>query len=152
MESNLTWSSGQDSTTNSQTTRSKTNPPWEHVSKERYVNGRKALICLHCKKIAKCGVFIEWNNIFLEWNEILVHVNRFLLMSNFEWKILYKSLWIPRKQPKKHMNIEILMVLMCHNLKGMWQKVKKRFKKCKVLWQLVVEKENNQQLIRILYQ
>ena len=37
------------------------------------------------------------------------------------------------------MNIEILMVLMCHNLKGMWQKVKKRFKKCKVLWQLIVE-------------
>ena len=33
------------------------------------------------------------------------------------------------------------MVLMCHNSKGIWQKVKKRFKKCKILWQLVVEKE-----------
>ncbi|KAL6318407.1 hypothetical protein AAG906_041170 [Vitis piasezkii] len=53
MESNLTPSSGQDSTTNSQTTRSKTDPAWEHVSKERYANGRKTLICLYCKKIAK---------------------------------------------------------------------------------------------------
>ena len=32
MESNLTPSSGQDSTTNSQSTRSKTDPTWEHVS------------------------------------------------------------------------------------------------------------------------
>ena len=53
MESNLTPSSGQDSTTNSQSTRSKTDPAWEHVSEERYANGRKALICLYCKKIAK---------------------------------------------------------------------------------------------------
>ena len=55
MESNLTPSSGQDSTTNSQSTRSKIDPTWEHVSKERYANGRKSLICLHCKKIAKGG-------------------------------------------------------------------------------------------------
>ncbi|RVW45968.1 hypothetical protein CK203_068587 [Vitis vinifera] len=54
MESNLTSSSGQDSITNSQSTRSKTNPAWEHVSEERYANGRKALICLYCKKITKC--------------------------------------------------------------------------------------------------
>ena len=53
MESNLTSSSVQDSTTNSQSTRSKTDPTWEHVSKERYANGRKVLICLYCKKIAK---------------------------------------------------------------------------------------------------
>ncbi|KAL6319822.1 hypothetical protein AAG906_036886 [Vitis piasezkii] len=55
MESNLTPSSGQDSTTNSQSTRSKTDPAWEHVSEERYANGRKALICLYCKKITKGG-------------------------------------------------------------------------------------------------
>ena len=55
MESNLTPSSGQDSTTTSQTTRSKTDPTWEHVSEERYTNERKVLICLYCKKIAKCG-------------------------------------------------------------------------------------------------
>nr|CAN82935.1 hypothetical protein VITISV_039412 [Vitis vinifera] len=55
MESNLTPSSSQDSTTNSQSTRSKIDPTWEHVSKERYANGRKSLICLHCKKIAKGG-------------------------------------------------------------------------------------------------
>ena len=53
MESNLTPSFGQDSTTNSQSTRSKTDPAWEYVSKERYANGRKVLICLYCKKIAK---------------------------------------------------------------------------------------------------
>ena len=55
MESNLTSSFGQDSTTNSQTTRNKINPAWEHVSKERYANGRKVLICLYCKKITKGG-------------------------------------------------------------------------------------------------
>eukprot|EP00261_Vitis_vinifera_P037401 XP_019078644.1 PREDICTED: uncharacterized protein LOC100260439 [Vitis vinifera] len=55
MESNLTPSSGQDSTTNSQSIRSKTNPAWEHVSEERYANGRKTLICLYCKKITKGG-------------------------------------------------------------------------------------------------
>ena len=55
MESNLTPSFGQDSTTNSQSTRSKINPAWEHVSEERYANGRKALICLYCKKITKGG-------------------------------------------------------------------------------------------------
>ena len=55
MESNLTPSSGQDSTTTSQTTRSKTDPTWEHVFEERYTNERKVLICLYCKKIAKGG-------------------------------------------------------------------------------------------------
>ena len=55
MESNFTPSSGQDSTTTSQTTRSKTDPTWEHVSEERYTNERKVLICLYCKKIAKGG-------------------------------------------------------------------------------------------------
>ena len=55
MKSNLTPSSGQDSTTNSQTTKSKIDPAWEHVSEERYANGRKTLIWLYCKKIAKGG-------------------------------------------------------------------------------------------------
>ena len=55
MASNLTPSSGQDSTTHSQSSRSKTNPTWEHVSEERYGNGRRALICLYCKKITKGG-------------------------------------------------------------------------------------------------
>ena len=53
MESNLTPSFGQDLTTNSQSTRSKTDPTWEQVYEERYENGRKALICLYCKKITK---------------------------------------------------------------------------------------------------
>ena len=54
MESNFTPPfSGQDSTANSQSSRSKTDPAWEHVSKEIYANGRKALTCLHCKKVAK---------------------------------------------------------------------------------------------------
>ena len=55
MESNLTPSSDQDSTINSQSIRSKIDPAWEHVSEERYANGRKSLICLYCKKIAKGG-------------------------------------------------------------------------------------------------
>ena len=55
MESNLTPFSSQDSTTNSQSTRSETNSAWEHVSEERYANGRKTLICLYCKMIAKGG-------------------------------------------------------------------------------------------------
>ena len=46
MESNLTPSSGQDSTANSQTTKDKTNLAWKHVSKERNPNGRKVLVCL----------------------------------------------------------------------------------------------------------
>ena len=41
------------------------------------------------------------------------------------------------------MNVEILMVLMCHNLKGICQNVKKRFTKCKILWQLVVGKKKS---------
>ena len=53
MESNLI-PFGQDSTTNSQSTKSKIDLAWEHVSEERYTN-RKALICLYCKKIAKGG-------------------------------------------------------------------------------------------------
>ena len=57
MESNLTPFSSQDSTTNSQSTRSETNPAWEHVSEERYANGRKVITCFYCKK--KIGVFIE---------------------------------------------------------------------------------------------
>ncbi|XP_059596907.1 uncharacterized protein LOC100242519 [Vitis vinifera] len=55
MASNLTPSSGQDSTTHSQSSRSKTDPAREHVSEERYGNGRRALICLYCKKITKGG-------------------------------------------------------------------------------------------------
>ena len=54
MESNLTPASGQYSTTNSQSTKSKIDLAWEHVSEERYANGRKVLICLYYKKIAKC--------------------------------------------------------------------------------------------------
>ncbi|KAL6312062.1 hypothetical protein AAG906_027269 [Vitis piasezkii] len=55
MESNLTPSSGQDSTTDFQSTRSKIDLAWKHVSEERYANGRKTLICLYCKKITKGG-------------------------------------------------------------------------------------------------
>ena len=38
MESNLTPSSGQDSTTNLQSTRSKIGPAWEHDFEESYAN------------------------------------------------------------------------------------------------------------------
>ena len=49
MESNLTPTSGQDSTSNSHSIRSKTNPTWVHVSEEICSNGRKAHICMYCK-------------------------------------------------------------------------------------------------------
>ena len=68
MESNLTPSSSQNSNTNSQTSRDNTNPTWEHVSKEKYTNGRKALICLYCKKVAKGGG-IHKNETTHCWNE-----------------------------------------------------------------------------------
>ena len=55
MESNLTPTSGQDSTSNSNSIRSKTDPTWEHVSEEICSNGRKALICMYCKKVTKGG-------------------------------------------------------------------------------------------------
>ena len=55
MESNLTPTSSQDSTSNSNSIRSKTDPTWEHVSEEICSNGRKALICLYCKKVTKGG-------------------------------------------------------------------------------------------------
>ena len=55
MESNLTPSFGQDSTTNSQITKSKTDPACEYVSEERYTNGSKVRVCLYCKKVAKGG-------------------------------------------------------------------------------------------------
>ena len=53
MESNLTPTSGQDSASNSNSIRSKTDRTWEHVSEEICLNGRKALICLYCKKVTK---------------------------------------------------------------------------------------------------
>ena len=47
MELNLTPSSGQDSTTNSQSTRSKTYPTWEHVSEERMqMEGKLLFVCI----------------------------------------------------------------------------------------------------------
>ena len=55
MESNLTPTSGQDSTSNSNYIRSKTDPTWEHVSEEIFSNGRKSLICMYCKKVTKGG-------------------------------------------------------------------------------------------------
>ena len=53
MESTGIPTFAQDSTTNSQSIRSKTNPTWEHVSEEMYSNGRKSLTCLYCKKVTK---------------------------------------------------------------------------------------------------
>ena len=55
MESIGTPTSAQDSTSNSQSIRSKTDPAWEHVSEEMCSNGRKALTCLYCKKVIKGG-------------------------------------------------------------------------------------------------
>ena len=55
MESTGTPTSAQDSTSNSQSIRSKTDPAWEHVYEEMCSNGRKALTSLHCKKVTKGG-------------------------------------------------------------------------------------------------
>ena len=55
MKSNFTPFSGQDSTANSQTTKNNIDHAWEHVYEERYTNGRKTLVCLYCKKVAKGG-------------------------------------------------------------------------------------------------
>ena len=55
MESNLTPTSGQDSTSNSNSIRSKTDPTWEHVFEEICSNGRKSLICMYYKKVTKGG-------------------------------------------------------------------------------------------------
>lgn len=57
MDSNLTPTSGQDSTSNSQSVRSKTDPTWEHIYEEICSNGRK-LTCMYCKKV-KAEEFIE---------------------------------------------------------------------------------------------
>ena len=65
MESNLTPTSVQDSTSNSNSIRSKTDPTWEHVSEEIGSNGRKALICLYCKKVTKGGGIHRMNNTLL---------------------------------------------------------------------------------------
>ena len=54
-KSNLTPSSSQDLTTNSQSIKGKTDPTWNHVYEEKYAKRRKTLICLYCKKIAKGG-------------------------------------------------------------------------------------------------
>ena len=55
MESIRTPTSTQDSTSNSQSIRSKTDPTWQHVYEEMCSNGRKALTCLYCKKVTKGG-------------------------------------------------------------------------------------------------
>ena len=104
MESNLTPSSDQDSTTNSQTTRSNIDPAWEHVSKERYTNGRKTLICLYCKKIVKGGGIHRMKHL------VGVKGNIGPCKSvppdvKFRMENSLQELWIPRKQRKKHMNI-----------------------------------------------
>ena len=49
----MTPTSAQDSTSNSQSISSKTDPAWGHVSEEMCPNGRKALTCLYCKKVTK---------------------------------------------------------------------------------------------------
>ena len=40
---------------NSQSSRSKIDPAWEHVYEDIYANGRKASMCLYYKKVAKGG-------------------------------------------------------------------------------------------------
>ena len=55
MVSIVTPTFAQDSSSISQSIRSKTNPTWEHVYEEMCSNGRKALICLYCKKVIKFG-------------------------------------------------------------------------------------------------
>ena len=70
MESNLTPSFSQDSIANSQTTRSKTDLAWKHVCEERYTNGRKTLVCLYCKKVAKGERIhkIKQHLVGMKWN------------------------------------------------------------------------------------
>ncbi|RVW37587.1 hypothetical protein CK203_074004 [Vitis vinifera] len=90
MESNLTPSSGQDSTTNSQITRSKTNPAWEHISEERCAKWKENSHCLYCKKIAKGGGIHRMKQHLVEVKGDIGPCKSFLLMSDFEWKILCK--------------------------------------------------------------
>ena len=70
MESNLTLSFGQYLTANSQKTKSKTDFVWEHVYEERYTNGRKTLVCLYCKKVAKGERIhkIKQHLVGMKWN------------------------------------------------------------------------------------
>ena len=55
MESTMTPTYAQDSTSKSQSIRSKIDPIREHVYEEMCSNGRKALICLYCKKVSNGG-------------------------------------------------------------------------------------------------
>ena len=85
MESNLTPSSGQDSTTNSQTTRSKTDFAWKHVSEERYASGKKILVvCIVKSYKMKGGDIHRMKQYLASMKEDMVHVNRFLLILDFE--------------------------------------------------------------------
>ena len=59
MEKNLTPSFSQDSIANSQTTRSKTDPTWEHVYEESIqMEGKLLFVCI-VKRLQKVGVFIK---------------------------------------------------------------------------------------------
>ena len=97
MESNLTLSFGQYLTANSQKTRSKIDFVWEHVYEERYINGRKTLVCLYCKKVVKGGHIhkIKQHLVGMKWG--IGPFKSVPLNVRFEWKILYRSLWILRK-------------------------------------------------------
>ena len=59
MESNLITFSSQDSISNSQTTRSKIDLAWEHVSEEIIQMEGKLLFVYIVKRLQKVGVFIE---------------------------------------------------------------------------------------------
>ena len=59
MEKNLTPSFSQDSIANSQTTRSKIDLAWEHVSEEIIQMEGKLLFVYIVKRLQKVGVFIK---------------------------------------------------------------------------------------------
>ena len=104
----------------------------------------KFLFVYIVKKLQKVGEFIKLKQHLVGVKQDIGPCKSIPPNVDFKWKILCRSLWNPR-------NIWI-MVLWCHNLKGICQNVEKRFKICKILWQLVVEKEENQQWISILHQ
>ena len=85
MESNVIPSSSQDATVNSQISRGKTDPAWEHVYEERYASGKKILVvCIVKSYKMKGGDIHRMKQYLASMKEDMVHVNRFLLILDFE--------------------------------------------------------------------
>ena len=133
MESNLTPSSGQDSTTNSQSTRSKIDLAWEHVSEERYTNGRKALICLYCKKIAKGGGIHKMKQYLAGVKEDIGPCKSVPPDVRFRMENSLQEFVNSKKATQETYEYRSPYDPNVSQFEGDMKDVKKRFKKCKVL-------------------